>query len=230
MLLYSKGLNMIAAETAELTSPVDALLVLSRNLNPDDTLSKTVQTRTEIAVHYAAHRLVNRVVVFSGGASWRHEMQNLQSRSGGEAMLDYTQELLEEYPPVDVDFLVEKDSISTVENMVNSKPLFDLSISDSLGIVSDELHFLYNRPLFIARKVFPGVIVEPIAFAETYTQGAQREELRNTLATKAALLGVEAGNDRAIMRRQRNLEKVNKLVMAGFAKLDRGRDYVNDFE
>ncbi len=198
--------------------PVDPL-VLGRGINKEGILSPTGVERSKVAVQIA-RMLVPKVVVFSGGHSWRQELTGAEMPSEGDAMLAYAQEYMGTDIPPATQFLAEGKSTSTVENMVNSKPLLGLSENQSsLGILSDGLHFSQGRIEFLAGLVFPGSRICPFYVAKEETPEAVREEKLITIMTKAFMIGVRAGDSRAIMRRQRGLESVNAVYRRVFAML-----------
>lgn len=190
---------------------VDGILVLGRGIEADGTLSKLSAERTIVAMELA-NQLLPKVVVFSGGRSWRQVAEGVSPPSEGGAMLQYAHEVAGGSLPVGVEFLAEEESESTVANMVNSRDLLGLAAGMSLGLLSDKLHFLYGRPELIAGKVFADVAIRPFMIPVAYTPEQAREEWLSTFATRVALAGVRRGNVDSIMARQRGLERFNGML------------------
>lgn len=190
--------------------PIDALLVLGRGIDRHGNLSPTGLARVEEALRIA-RVCVPQVVVFSGGHSWVQELAGDEVPSEGGAMLAYAN-VCGATELSDTRFVAEEESTSTVENMVNSKPLLTLGPEEaSLGIVSDRLHFTGGRIDYLAGLVFPGVQIHSFCITEEVTPEALRAEKLVSTMTKLCMWGVRPGNDRAIMRRQRGLERANSL-------------------
>lgn len=193
---------------------VDALIVLGKGIDEDGNLSESGRERVPVALE-VARELMPRVVVFSGGHSWVQERDGINPPSEGGAMLRLAQQELSQHgDALDAELLAEETSINTVGNFINSKPLLNLGRGDKLGVVSDSLHFLYQRPLNIARKVLPGVDVYPITFPMRYSsykerRRHEREEFLASAASRLVLLGVEPGDTDTIARRQQRLHSVN---------------------
>jgi len=199
------------AGPSEYLDHIDALLVLGRGIESDGTLSETGFERTKAAVGLT-RVVLPKIVVFSGGRSWRQARAGVLPPSEGGAMLRYAQQLMGNHPPKGVEFLAEEMSESTVANMVASKPLLQLGAHATLGLMSDRLHFSQGRPQFLASRVFPDTTVVPLIVENSHPPSADdiAEERHATLATMLAMTGVNRGNDRAIMRRQRVLERLNR--------------------
>jgi len=199
------------AGPSEYLGRIDALLVLGRGIEPDGTLSETGFERTKAAVELS-RVVLPKVVVFSGGRSWRQSRAGILPPSEGGAMLRYAQQIMSNRPPKGVEFLAEEMSESTVANMVASKSLLQLGAHATLGLMSDRLHFSQGRPQFLAIRVFPNTTVVPLIVENSHPPSADdiAEERRATLVTMLAMTGVNRGDDRAIMRRQRILERLNR--------------------
>lgn len=195
--------------------PIDAMLVLGRGIGGQGDLSETSKLRAEMALEIAFLALP-RVVVFSGGHSWVQEREGVYVPSEGGAMLMHAiirlgeLGLADELKLAGVSLLAEEESTSTTGNMVNSKPMLGLSKGDTLAILTDGLHNQEGRVGDLARLVFPGqhiCIIDTVP--NTPLPGAEKEEKLATLMTKVFMFGVQPGNDKAIMRRQRCLEMAN---------------------
>lgn len=198
----------------EATARLSALLVLGRGIAESGQPSETSKARAKIAIDIARDTLPD-IVVFSGGHSWAQELQHIITPSEGGAMLTCAMHYLAAAGPAALQhtaFRTEETSISTVENMVNSKPLLKLKSGDTLGILSDKLHCSQGRVAYLAKLVFPNTdirVYDIVPFE--YPPAAEAEEKRVTQVTKLFMAGVESGNGRAIMRRQRALEHVNAI-------------------
>jgi hypothetical protein len=199
--------------------PIDALLVLGRGIEPDGTLSQTGFERAEVAVDIA-RRLIPRVVVFSGGHSWVQALEGITPPSEGGAMLAHASRFIDDDLRSRTRFLAEETSTSTVANMVNSRPQLGLSESGArLGILSDSLHFRFGRAQRLARLVFPNTVITPLQIDREETPGSVRDEKLTALMTRVAMAGVSAGNEQAIMRRQRALERGNAVFRRAMSHL-----------
>lgn len=196
---------------SEYLGHIDALLVLGRGIEPDGTLSETGFERTKAAVELT-RVVLPKVVVFSGGRSWRQAQAGISPPSEGGAMLHYAHKLMGDHPPRGVEFLAEETSESTVANMVKSKPLLKLGAHATLGLMSDRLHFSQGRPQFLASRVFSNTTVVPLVIENSHPPSADdiTEERRATLASMLAMTGVTKGDDTAMMRHQRALEWLNR--------------------
>lgn len=190
---------------------VDALLVLGRGIDAGGELSQSGRDRVPFAIE-VARRLFPKVVVFSGGRSWVQARDGVQPPSEGGASLDLANEYLASHPLTGVRFTKEETSESTAANMANSKNLLGLPRGGTLGIVSDELHFLHGRPQYLAGKVFPRAKIFPIILPMEYTPAEARTEQLTTLVTRMLLLGIRPGDTDAIMQRQHRLEDINATV------------------
>ena len=188
---------------------MDALLVLGRGIDEHGVLSETSQLRAALAVDIA--RIVApRIVVFSGGHSWRQERAGEDVPSEGGAMLAFARARIGQNDLEDVTFLAEEQSLSTIENLVNSKPLLELSDGETLGVLTDVLHDQYGRVTYSTRLVFPKQHSHVLAITPNRASpDTEAEEKLATAAMKVFMFGVRRGNDAAIMRRQHLLEKAN---------------------
>jgi len=191
--------------------PADALLVLGRGISEDGVLSETSRLRAEMAVDLARVAMPN-VIVFSGGHSWVQEREGSKVPSEGEAMRKVAIAYLGEASLGSTALLAEEKSHSTVENMVNSKPLLNLAPGQRLDILTDELHDKEGRVTYLANLIYPDQKVRVItSVPNTVEQGAEAEEKKATMMTKLFMRGVRPGNDKAAMRHQHALEKANSF-------------------
>jgi|GEM_PF-3516980 len=190
-------------------NPVDALLVLGRGIDESGVLSETSRLRAEMAVEIA-QQLLPRVVVFSGGHSWVQELGGFEVPSEGAAMLDVARARYDQLGLTGIELAAEVTSMSTVENMVNSRPQLGLRDGDRLGVLTDGLHDSRGRVSYLAKLVFSKQQIQVFDIVPNEPNpGAGSEERLATIMTKAAMLAVTPGNDAAIMRRQRLLERAN---------------------
>jgi hypothetical protein len=196
---------------------LDNIVVLARNLNPNNTLTPTLKGRTAVALHLIASGAVEEVCCFSGGKDWRDAMTNTDRPPGGQAMLDYSNILASLYRrankplPDSVRRCAETTSNHTAENLVNSREKLELGPRSILGVLSDALHHRYGRPELLAKKVFGRrVTIVPIAFVEPAPLRAGiYEEIRNTIGTRALMTDIyrgRNGNPEKVMSRARQLE------------------------
>ena len=201
--------------------PLDNLVVLGRNLNPDNTLSPTLLKRTVAAVHLIACGAVSSECCFSGGTDWRDAMAGNERQPIGQAMLDYSDGLAEFYAqtgkplPTSVERRAVNNSNSTAEDLSACK--WNLGRGAVLGVLSDPLHHRFSRPALLASKVFgKRVNIVPIAFEESApSRAGVLEELGNTFFTRAAMSVVHGGingNPDAVMNAQRRLERFNSRL------------------
>lgn len=197
---------------------LDALLVLGRGIDEYGQLSETSRLRTRMAVDLALIAMPS-VVVFSGGSSWKQRLEGEEPPiSEGAGMLaearEYIAELGEEKFAGITLFLDEKESGSTTENMEKSRGLLNLPKRGGvLGIMTDELHNREKRVDFLAKLVFPktAIVVYDTVPNPDITEADVALEKKTALATRVAMFGVWRGHGKAIMRRQRMLERANAL-------------------
>jgi hypothetical protein len=196
----------------EFTQPIGALLVLGRGIDTDGVLSQTGYERTEVAIDIA--RLLHpKFIVFSGGHSWAQDMENHEYPSEGDAMLAHALAYLGDEELLETQLISENESVSTVENMVNSKILLEPAIKgETLGLLSDDLHFSKGRAQFLAGLVYPNISTEIFQISREISVSEIREEKLINLMTRIAMFGVTPGNDIAIMRRQHGFEKTNAVI------------------
>jgi len=189
------------------SAPFDALLVLGRGID-ERGLSETSKLRARMAVDLALIALPS-VVVFSGGHSWVQELEDREPpKSEGAEMLAEARSYIAELGEgkfAGIRFLAEQTS--------TSKQLLGLPDRGGiLGILTDEPHNREKRVDYLAKLVFPGttVVVHDTVPNET-TKAGDAEERLAALTTKVFMFGVRRGNSKAIMSRQRKLEKANAL-------------------
>lgn len=190
----------------------DALLVLGRGIDEYGTLSLASEQRAVVAAR-VSELVLPRVVVFSGGRSWRQVAAGVDPPAEGESMRDRATQELNGKVPTGVQFLAENDSVSTAENMTNSALLLGLLPGETLAIMSDERHFAYGRVHQLGSLAFPG---QPkLAFRlpdpESPSSSEIREEWIASVVTRFVMLGVRPGNHRAMMQRHRWIEALNAI-------------------
>jgi hypothetical protein len=189
--------------------------VLGRGIDGGGELTADNLSRSQVAVHIG-ELLRPRVVVFSGGQSWRQgEQAEPSSISEGEAMLKHAKKYAirrRNRPlPDKIEWLAENESTSTVGNLAYCRDLINLRPREILAYLTDDLHDLYQRPFFLSNLVYPRHKIVPITIPTVITPAQNDEERRMAYATRFFMFGVKAGNIDAIMRRQRALESANML-------------------
>jgi hypothetical protein len=207
---------MDVSEAINKKTQVNALVVLGRELDSNSELTMSGIQRSEVAV-YIADLMHPRIVVFSGGRSWRQVMAGVQPTiSEGQAMLEHAvaYSLRKSIKPLSdkVEWVTEDESTSTVQNLIFSSPLLNLQPNENLAILSDELHYLYNRPTYLAHLVYPQHEILPLSFKTVMTQNDKDHERQIAIATKLFMFGVRSGNFSAILKRQRALEATNQRL------------------
>jgi hypothetical protein len=195
--------------------PIDALIVLGRGIDGSGELTADSLRRSQVAVHIG-ELLGPRVVVFSGGRSWRQVEQGEQPPiSEGEAMLERAQRYAirkrNQPLPDKIEWLSENESTNTTENFAYSSDLINLRPREILAYLTDDLHDLYQRAFFLSNLVYPGHEIVPITIPTIFTHNQKDEERLSNIATRFFMFGVRPGNIDAIMRRQRVLESANRL-------------------
>jgi hypothetical protein len=204
---------MDVSEAINQKTIIDALVVLGHGVDGNGELTHGSMRRSEVAVH-VADLLHPRIVVFSGGRSWRQVVASeLPPVSEGQAMLEHAKiySARKSNQPLSdkIDWETEDESTSTVANLANSSRLLNLQRGETLGLLSDDLHNLYNRVAYLGQLVFPKNKTLPLTFKTIFNQNEKDEERRIAYATRFMMFGVRAGNIPAIMRRQRALEAAN---------------------
>ncbi len=195
---------------------LDAIAVLGRGINQNGLLSDTGFHRAEVAVVLATI-LQPQVVVMTGGRSWEQTFYGIETPTEGGAMLTHAEEFIEDNELGNfldgTKFVAAENSISTVENLVDARPLLgEMGPGKKLGLVSDSLHFKYDRPQRLGQLVFPEVDIAPYPIPERYTLAEDNKEMLTTIMTSLFMIGAKPGNDESIMRHQRRLERVTSAV------------------
>ncbi len=201
---------MDITKAAQEQTHIDAMIVLGHHVNMNGELSDRGRKRSEAAA-YISGLLHPKIVIFSGG-------RDLQQVRAGEfppiseatAMYRYAEEYSKEKfgnpLPIDIGIFSEEISDSTTANLVHSSKRLDLQPGDTLALLTDDLHNLYDRVQFLGKLVFPKYEILPLTFRSIITQNEKDEERRKAFATRFIMFGIRAGNTTAIMKRQRALE------------------------